>query len=78
MPFRPLSSDIRPELGSGQPGLAARDQLRGVLEEALANLPEQFRTVSVLPGADGLPVEDSAEVLGIMEAHRQLEICKAH
>jgi RNA polymerase sigma-70 factor (ECF subfamily) len=46
---------------------AARVQLRGLLEEAIGKLPEQFRTVFVLREVEGLSVEDTAEALGVPE-----------
>lgn len=51
-----------------QPDTAvARAQLRGLLEEAIGRLPEQFRTVFVLREVEGLTVEDTAEALGVPE-----------
>ena len=43
----------------------AREQLRRVLERAIAGLPEIFRTVFVLREIEGLSVEDTSEALGI-------------
>jgi RNA polymerase sigma-70 factor (ECF subfamily) len=43
----------------------AREQLRRMLEQAVAGLPEIFRTVFVLREIEGLSVEDTSEVLGI-------------
>jgi RNA polymerase sigma-70 factor (ECF subfamily) len=45
--------------------VVARDQLRRLLERAIGDLPEGFRTVFVLRAIEGLPVEETAEVLGI-------------
>lgn len=61
---------------------AARDQLRSILERAIAGLPENFRTVFVLHEIEGVPVEEAAEALGIptgtvktrlMRARRKLQ-----
>jgi len=61
---------------------AARDQLRSLLERAIASLPENFRTVFVLHEIEGVSVEDAAQVLEIptgtvktrlMRARRKLQ-----
>lgn len=61
---------------------AAREQLRSILERAIANLPENFRTVFVLHEIEGVSVEDAAQVLEIptgtvktrlMRARRKLQ-----
>jgi RNA polymerase sigma-70 factor (ECF subfamily) len=61
---------------------AARDQLRSILERAIADLPENFRTVFVLHEIEGASVEDTAETLSIpagtvktrlMRARRKLQ-----
>jgi RNA polymerase sigma-70 factor, ECF subfamily len=46
----------------------AREQIRKLLEEAVAELPETFRTVFVLRDVEGMSSEDTAEVLGIRVA----------
>jgi RNA polymerase sigma-70 factor (ECF subfamily) len=46
----------------------AREQLRQLLERAVAALPDSFRTVFVLRDVEGLSVEDTADVLGIPSA----------
>ena len=43
----------------------AREQIRKLLEEAVAELPETFRTVFVLREIEGMSSEDTAEVLGV-------------
>ena len=43
----------------------ARDQLRGIMEHAIAALPETFRTVFVLRDVEGLSVEETSEALDI-------------
>jgi RNA polymerase sigma-70 factor, ECF subfamily len=61
---------------------AARLQLRLILERAIADLPESFRTVFVLHEIEGLSVDDVAETLEIpsgtvktrlMRARRKLQ-----
>jgi RNA polymerase sigma-70 factor (ECF subfamily) len=61
---------------------AAREQLRSILERAIAELPENFRTVFVLHEIEGVSVEDAAEALAIptgtvktrlMRARRKLQ-----
>lgn len=45
--------------------IVAREQLRLLLEQAIGNLPEGFRTVFVLRAIAGLTVEETAEALEI-------------
>jgi len=61
---------------------AAREQLRSILERAIGDLPENFRTVFVLHEIEGLSVEDAAQALEIptgtvktrlMRARRKLQ-----
>ena len=61
---------------------AARDQLRSILEHAIAELPENFRTVFVLHEIEGVSIDDAAEALDIptgtvktrlMRARRKLQ-----
>jgi RNA polymerase sigma-70 factor (ECF subfamily) len=60
----------------------AREQLRSMLERAIADLPENFRTVFVLHEIEGVSVEEAAQVLEIpsgtvktrlMRARRKLQ-----
>lgn len=53
--------------GSPDAGLA-REQIRGLLEVAIAGLPRSFRTVFVLREIEGLSVDETAEALGIVPA----------
>lgn len=46
----------------------AREQIRSLLERAIADLPDSFRQVFVLREVEGLSVEDTAEVLDIVPA----------
>jgi RNA polymerase sigma-70 factor, ECF subfamily len=43
----------------------AREQVRKLLEQAVARLPDQFRTVFVLREVEGVSSEEAAEILGI-------------
>jgi RNA polymerase sigma-70 factor (ECF subfamily) len=43
----------------------AREQVRKLLERAVGDLPELFRTVFVLRDVEGLSSEETAEILGI-------------
>lgn len=43
----------------------AREQIRRLLEQAVADLPDAFRTVFVLREVEGLSSEETAEILGI-------------
>ena len=49
-------------------GSLAREQIRRMLEEAIAKLPDPFRLVFVLREIEGLSVEEAAETLGIAPA----------
>jgi RNA polymerase sigma-70 factor (ECF subfamily) len=49
-------------------GSLAREQIRRILEEAIARLPDPFRLVFVLREIEGLSVEEAAETLGIAPA----------
>jgi RNA polymerase sigma-70 factor (ECF subfamily) len=49
-------------------GALARVQIRRMLEEAIARLPESFRLVFVLREIEGLNVQETADTLGIAAA----------
>ncbi|HEX6374680.1 MAG TPA: RNA polymerase sigma factor [Allosphingosinicella sp.] len=60
---------MRGSTGSPSPeASAAREQLRRLLEGAIANLPESFRVVFVLREIEGMRVDEAAEALGIPPA----------
>lgn len=61
----------------GPEAAAARARLRGLLEEAIGKLPEQFRTVFVLREVEGLSVEDTAQVLGLVEGTVKTRLLRA-
>lgn len=54
--------------GTAPDGELARAQLRGLLEQAIAALPADFRLVFVMREIEGLSVEDTAEALGLVPA----------
>jgi len=55
----------------------AREQLRRLLERAVAGLPEIFRTVFVLREIEGLSVEDTSEALEIPAATVKTRLLRA-
>jgi RNA polymerase sigma-70 factor (ECF subfamily) len=61
----------------GPEAAAAHVRLRGLLEEAIAKLPEQFRTVFVLRDVEGLSVEDTAQVLGVVAGTVKTRLLRA-
>lgn len=66
--------DYRDKLMQGSAGLStpgqalARQQLRQVMEEAIARLPSPFRLTFVLREIEGLSGEEAAAALGVPEA----------
>lgn len=56
---------------------AAREQLRLLLERAIADLPDPFRTVFVLRDVEDLSVEETAEALGIPAATVKTRLLRA-
>lgn len=56
---------------------AARAQLRRLLEQAIAALPDQFRTVFVLREIEGLSIEETAQVLEIPSATVKTRLLRA-
>jgi RNA polymerase sigma-70 factor (ECF subfamily) len=55
----------------------AREQLRLLLEQAIAGLPDIFRTVFVLRQVEGLSVEETAEALGLATATVKTRLMRA-
>lgn len=55
----------------------AREQLRRLLEHAIAGLPEIFRTVFVLREVEGLSVEETSAALGIPPATVKTRLLRA-
>ena len=78
----PVLETYREKLMAGsetpQPDAAVgREQLRLLLERAIAGLPEAFRTVFVLREIEGLSVEDTSEALGIPAATVKTRLLRA-
>ena len=78
----PVLESYREKLMAGsetaQPDAAvAREQLRRLLERAIASLPDAFRTVFVLREIEGLSVEDTAEALEIPQATVKTRLLRA-
>ena len=78
----PVLETYREKLMAGsespQPDAAvAREQLRRLLEHAIAGLSEKFRTVFVLREVEGLSVEDTAEALAIPSATVKTRLLRA-
>jgi RNA polymerase sigma-70 factor, ECF subfamily len=65
------SEPVRPDAA------VAREQLRQLIEKAVAGLPDLFRTVFVLRAVEGLSVEETAQVLGIAEATVKTRMLRA-
>jgi RNA polymerase sigma-70 factor (ECF subfamily) len=51
--------------------------LRALLERAIADLPDAFRTVFVLRQVEGLTVEETAEALGLAAATVKTRLLRA-
>ena len=54
--------------GAAPDSAVAREQMRSLLEKAIAALPEPFRLVFVLREVEGMSVEEVAETLGVLPA----------
>ena len=55
----------------------AREQLRRLIETAVADLPDAFRTVFMLRAIEGMSVEDTAEALEIAPATVKTRLLRA-
>ena len=55
----------------------ARAQVRTLLEQAVASLPDSFRTVFVLREIEGLSVDETAEILGTPAATVKTRLFRA-
>ena len=63
---------------TGQPDeRLAREQLRQMIERAVAGLPDAFRSVFVLREVEGLNVEETADALGIPPATVKTRLLRA-
>jgi len=55
----------------------AREQIRALMEQAVGELPESFRTVFVLREVEGLSGEETAEILDIPSATVKTRLLRA-
>ena len=55
----------------------AREQLRLLIERAIADLPDDFRTVFVLRDVEGLSIDETAEALGLVPATVKTRLLRA-
>jgi RNA polymerase sigma-70 factor (ECF subfamily) len=63
--------------GTAPDAMLAREQIRGLLEKAIADLPDGFRHVFVLREVEGLSVEETAEALEILSATVKTRLLRA-
>lgn len=62
----------------GEPDKAlAREQVRRMLETAVARLPQEFRTVFVLREIEGLSIEETAQALDLVPATVKTRLLRA-
>jgi RNA polymerase sigma-70 factor, ECF subfamily len=57
--------------------LAQRQEMRGLLDEALAQLDEKHRVVFLLRDVEGLSVKETSEALGLTEANVKVRLLRA-
>ncbi len=57
--------------------LVHRNELRGLLDEALAQLDEKHRMVFLLRDVEGLSVKETAQTLGLSEANTKVRLLRA-
>jgi RNA polymerase sigma-70 factor (ECF subfamily) len=57
--------------------LAARQEVRGLIDRALAELDDKYRAVFVLRDIEGLSVKEAADLLGISEANVKVRLLRA-
>ena len=63
--------------GLSPDGSLAREQLRLLIEQAIARLPDAFRLVFVLREIEGLSVAEASDVLGIAQATVKTRLLRA-
>ena len=54
-----------------------RNEIRRLLEEALAKVDEKHRLVFLLRDVEGLSVKETAEALGLSEANTKVRLLRA-
>ena len=57
--------------------LGEREWIRDVLEEALNQLPEKYRTIFVLRDIQGLSIKETQEILNISESNVKVRLMRA-
>jgi RNA polymerase sigma-70 factor (ECF subfamily) len=57
--------------------LAARREVRGLIDRALLDLDDKYRTVFVLRDVEGLSVRETAEALGLSESNVKVRLLRA-
>jgi RNA polymerase sigma-70 factor (ECF subfamily) len=57
--------------------IALSDELRQVMDEAVASLPEQFRAAFVLRDLEGLSTKEAADTLGISPGNLKVRLHRA-
>jgi RNA polymerase sigma-70 factor (ECF subfamily) len=57
--------------------LVHKNEIRRLLDDALAKLPEKHRLVFLLRDVEGLSVKETAEALGISEANAKVRLLRA-
>jgi RNA polymerase sigma-70 factor, ECF subfamily len=76
-----VKGDSMPILKSSRPSpeeQTARNQLRELLEDAVMELPESYRTVVMLREVEEMDVADTAITLGVSEAVVKTRLHRAH
>jgi RNA polymerase sigma-70 factor, ECF subfamily len=71
------SMPIPEERSAGPEEQAARLELRAILERAIHELPDAYRTVFVLRDVEEMSVADTAECLGLSEANVKIRSVRA-
>ncbi len=61
----------------GPEHLVHRNEIRALLEEALAELDEKYRVVFLLRDVEGLSVRETAELLGLSETNVKVRLLRA-
>ncbi|MDQ2891573.1 MAG: RNA polymerase sigma factor [Pseudomonadota bacterium] len=68
---------MRGSIEQGADVALARNQLREILEAAIATLPRDFRTVFVMRDVEGMPVEEVAQALDLLPGTVRTRLLRA-
>lgn len=71
-----MIEDYRPIVEAPDEALA-REQLRGIMEQAIAALPDAFRSVFILRDVEGMSIDETSDVLGIPGATVKTRLFRA-